>query len=134
MAEYLFLAFSDLGTYLDNDSSQFCPPWLKHVLRQKVFVVKQSNGDHRLGDLKATVFVPDSPLLNPIFESKVDFLYFGEHDMGPLLQLLRHSDSGLRYLSSYDRPEDMNIKVVPPISDDREIRNILQTAQRALLR
>src|SRR5579859_7099162 len=135
LANYLFNALNSLMEYLSSQSdSHRCPPWIQHFLRQKNFVIKQSNGEYRLGSLNARVFVADSSLLNPIFESKVDFLYFGDHDIVALLELLRSSDLKLRYLSSYDRPEDMNIKVIPPLSDDHETHNLLQTAKVTLFR
>ena len=96
---------------LFSTSPEDCPTWLRAILRLPIFPVATRDGSKTIQHLGDTIFVPDSELLNPLFQGKVDILDFGENHIWDIIDILKCSKSGSRFISNYNNPTTMEIQI-----------------------
>jgi hypothetical protein len=93
----------------------------------------KDSGVH-ITSLSSDVFVPDSELLNELFDKKVNLLYFQDNHIWDILPVLKCSDIDLKYISAYNDPKTMDIKVSKPVTDDENLEAVLQDRRHAMMR
>jgi hypothetical protein len=128
---FVFQALSSLLPLLPTFSESI-PSWIMSILRLKIFPVTTRNGNKTIQALNAEIFVPDSILLNQLFQGKVDLLDFGQNCVWDILPILRCSDVPMQYLSYYDDQKAM--RIIPPVAKDPRITAILVDKRVALTR
>jgi hypothetical protein len=133
--QYLFTALSSIvqgGFVKENANSS--PPWVLSILRLPIFPILTEDGTVTITNLTADIFIPDSELLNERFKGKVKLLYFGDNHIRDILPIIRCSDVDLQYVSSYDDPTTMDVKIERPITGHVSISKILFDRREALTR
>lgn len=129
--QYVFIALESILPMLTEPSY---PAWIWSILQLPIFPVTTSDGSQIIRTLSASIFVPDSELLNPHFTGKVDILDFGRNHVWDILPVLRSSTAQLKYLSDYNKSEDMEIRVIPPQEEDAKLTEIIRRKRSALTR
>ena len=94
-----------------------CPGWLQSILCLSIYPVRACSGFTTIRNLGPDIFVPDSELLNESFRGKVTLLDFGKNYIWDIIPILRCSKVGLRYLSEYNDPTTMEVKILEPVDD-----------------
>src|SRR5438552_9998818 len=115
-------------------STEGCPSWLRSILRLPIFPITTQIGSSTIQYLSETIFVPDSELLNPLFQNKVDILDFGENHIWDITTVLRCSVVGLKFISDYNKPETMAIRIGYPVIQDNDNMGKVQEKKDALTR
>jgi len=131
---YVFEALQSILPSLPEPENPQCPSWISSILQLPIFPITSANGSNTIRPLSEGIFVPDSQLLNPHFAEKVDILDFGTNHIWDILPVLRRSTARIHYLSDYDKPEAMAVKVVPPTREDSDLGGIIRAKRSALTR
>lgn len=132
---YVFTALSSIvqeGHFRKHPNRN--PPWILSILRLPIFPILTKHQTVEITTLSPDIFVPDSELLNEQFKGKVNLLYFGDRHVRDLLPVLRCSDVDLKYVSAYDDPTTMDLKVIEPVDVDIDISSRLWGRREALTR
>ena len=102
------------------DSSSLYFKTLCEWLDLPIFPVTNRDGSNAIRNLSNTLFVPDNELLKPRFDGKVDMLDFGENHIWDIIPVLRYSEADLKYISAYNNPATMAIRIDPPVTRDHD--------------
>jgi hypothetical protein len=129
--QYVFKALESIFPMLPESAN---PSWIRSILQLTIFPVTTPDGSRAIQRLSENIFVPDSELLNAHFSGKVDILDFGKNHIWDILPVLRCSAARLKYLSDYNRSEEMEIRVVPPQEENTPLNEIIQGKKIALTR
>jgi len=132
--QYVFKALESIIPLLPEPANPLCPPWVASILRLPIFPVTSPDGSNNIKRLCGSIFVPDSELLRPHFQGKVDMLDFGASHIWDILPVLRCSKVNLKYLSDYNNRDAMEIRVMPPEHEDVKITDIIRAKKTALTR
>jgi len=132
--QYVFTALESILPLVPKSIGSHCPPWIMSILQLPIFPVTTSDGCNTTRSLCSSIFVPDSELLKPHFQGKVDILDFGASHVWDILPVLRCSKVNLKYLSDYNSQETMQIRVIPPQHEDTKIAEIIRGKKTALTR
>lgn len=117
-----------------REATRRCPTWIQSILHLPIFPVTAPNGDRILSRLHSDIFIPDSPRLNAKFKGKVKLLDFGDEYYWDILPLFKHSRVNLKWLSAYDNPETMDVRIIGPVDEDTESTDELNYKRGALMR
>jgi hypothetical protein len=132
--QYVFKALESILPLLPESTDSRCPPWITSILQLQIFPVTTPDVSNVIKSLCSSIFVPDSELLKPHFQGKVDILDFGTSHVWDILPVLHCSNVNLKYLSNYNSRETMEIRVRPPQHEDAKITEKIQNKKTALTR
>ena len=87
-------------------------PWIINILRLCIYPITRRDGSKMLGRLTENIFIPDSALLNPLLQHKVDALDLEGQYVYTLIPLLKFANPPVKFLSSYDHDNNVKIPLV----------------------
>jgi len=132
--QYVFNALESILPMLPESANPSHSSWIWSILQLPIFPVTTFDGSQTIRTLSGSIFVPDSQLLNPHFTGKVDILDFGRNHIWDILPVLQCSTAQLKYLSDYNKSEEMEIRVIPPQEKDAKLNEIIRGKKSALTR
>lgn len=115
--------FQALERIVHSRSQGRFEPWVNSILLLPIFPITRRDGSRILSFL-SNAFVPDSPLLNPLLQHRVDSLNFAEEPIYQLIQLLKCARPPPKFLSSYDHKR--NIRIIPRLNRDIKLECSIQ--------
>jgi hypothetical protein len=113
---YIFRALEHIVHHLPASSSP-TKRWISDILKLKIYPITDPDGSNTLRYLSPNIFVPDSPLLNPLLQHKVYSLNFGGQYISSVIPLLRLMTPPLKFLSSYDNDRNVQIPTITTQSE-----------------
>ena len=116
ISSYVFSALTSI--IQEGHIMNTCPSWVLSILQLPIFPVATKHGTVEITTLSPNIFVPNSELLNPLFAGKVNLLNFGDNYVRDIIPLLKCSGVDLKYLSTYNDPETMAVKLLQPVRDE----------------
>jgi hypothetical protein len=135
VASYVFQALSSIAQDTRISCAPVtCPAWVRSILRLSIFPIRTSSGQCTLQALGPNIFIPDSEDLKESFQGKVNLLDFGDNYIWDVLPVLRCSEAALKYLSDYNDPSTMEVKILEPVTDDTDTLGEVWKRRLALTR
>ena len=104
------------------------------MMQLPIFPVVTAARTSEITYLSSSVFVLDSEFLNAFFKNKVDILDFGDNHIWDIIPVFRCSRVNLKYLSTYNDPTTINVKVLEPVTIDMHNLGILWKRRAELTR
>ena len=137
ITQYVFTALYSIvegGFVSPANQGSICPDWVKPIVRLAIFPVRTKFGGIKISALSHDIFIPDSELLNERFKGKVNLLNFGDNHIWNIMPVLRCSEVDIKYLSDYNDPGTMEVKVLEPASINYPMMRTLWQRRVALTR
>ena len=133
VARYVLKALKYLIPLVETPNADVS--WVRSILKLPIFPVISKDGARKLTSLGPNVFVPDFGLLNSLFQKKVDCIDAPISDIWALKPVLKLSDlSQGNYVSSYNDPRTMNVRIVGTVADVERTMEQLRVRRPAILR
>jgi hypothetical protein len=131
---YVFNMVEILLHYTTRRNWQLGPPWIQRIFRLTIYPITSRDGSQTLGPLNGlTVFVPDSSLLNPLLQHKVNSLDFEGQHIYKLIPLLKLINPPVKFLSDYDNDDNVEIQAADKCRDE-SASNLLKATKWVIAR